>query len=501
MQANILKRDIMQRKTIYDGESEASVVSDIVLPESLGDIERILKCTFTPRLVTKTVEGNRLCLQGSGTLRMVYKTNEGNLESFETQVPFSKNIDMSSSAENVSINAEACCGFCSCRAVSERRFEMNAGVSIKAKVCALKKETMSVGAENENVECKQKQVEAILPVCFASEGFTVMEEYELTGRPIKFVVRTSAVPSVSEYKIVSGKIILKGNVDFCVTYIAEDSDEPTRVNYSIPVSHVLSCAGAEEGDDVDIILSICRVSAESSARGDRGELSVEILMRADAEVSRKESLAPIIDAYCIGFESRCGHENIALTTLEKRLEKSHNVSIPVDTDGGEMLDAFAEVKNISARVNEQGEIMMSASALVTALCKNDEGDFFLNEKSAPIEFSLAASPELSFSDLDSNLSVASVIPNKNGVGLNLNAKCTATKKQSLPMITEVEIMTDVPKRVNPKTALTIYFASKGEDTFDIAKRYNTSNREIMLQNSLSDTQIPDDMTILIPMKR
>lgn len=501
MQANILKREIMQRKIIYDGVSEASVVSDIVLPENLGDIERILKCTFTPRLLSKTVEGNRLSLQGAGTLRMVYKTAEGNLESFETQSPFSKNIDVNGGAENMSVNAEVSCGFCSCRAVSERRFEMNAGVSIKARVCALKKEMMSIGAEEQNVECKQKQIEAIVPVCFASETFTVMEEYDLSGRPIKSVVKTSATPSVSEYKIVSGKIILKGNVDFAVTYIAEDSDEPMRLNYSIPVSHILSCTGAEESDDVEINLCICRVSAESSTRGDRGELSVEILMRADAEVLRKESLAPVIDAYCVGFESRCERENIALTTLEKRVEKSHSISIPIETDGGEMLDAFADVKNVSARVNEQGEIMMTADALVTALCKNEQDDFFLNEKSAPLEFSVAAASELSFSELDSSLNVVSVIPNKNSIGLNLNAKCVATKKQSLPMVTEVEITSDTPKRVNPRTALTIYFANKGEDTFDIAKRYNTSNKEIMLQNSLSDTRIPNDMTILIPMKR
>ena len=92
MQANILKREIMQRKTIYSGKSEASVVSDIVMPENYGDIDRILKCAFMPRLLSKTVEGNRLSLQGNGVLRMVYKTSQGNLESFETQVPFTKNI-------------------------------------------------------------------------------------------------------------------------------------------------------------------------------------------------------------------------------------------------------------------------------------------------------------------------------------------------------------------------------------------------------------------------
>lgn len=501
MQANILKREIMQRKTIYDGATELSVVSDIVLPENLGDIERILKCTFTPRLSSKTIEASRLSLQGSGTLRMVYKTALGNLESFETQSPFSKNIELSSSADNMSATVNLHTEFCSCRAVSERRFEMNAGVKVKAKVCGLEKNMVSVGAEEENIEFKQKQTEAIVPVCCVCENFTVMEEYELSTTPVKSVLKTAATPTISEYKIISGKLILKGNVDFCVTYIAQGANEPTRVNYSIPVSHVLSCAGAEETDTAELKLSVCRASAQSGARGERGELTVEILLEACADISRKDTVTTVIDAYCVGFESRCSMENIALTTLEKRVEKNHTMSIPIETDGGEMLDAFADVKNVSARVNEQGEIMMSADSIVTALCKNEDGDFFLNEKSTPIEFSLAADPQLAFSDLDSNIEVVSVTPNKNAVALTLKANCTATKKQSLPMVAEVEVLSESPKRVNPKTALTIYFANKGEDTFDIAKRYNTSNKEIMVQNSLSDTLIPEDMTILIPMTR
>lgn len=501
MQANMLKREILQRKTIYDGAVEASVVSDIVLPEHLGDIERILKCTLTPRLSSKLVEGNRLCLQGSGLLRMVYKTPEGNLESFETMAPFSKNIELASTLDNMSTTVNLCTEFCSCRAVSPRRFEMNAGVKIKAKVCALEKSMLCVGAQEDNIEFKQKELDAIIPVCCSCENFTVMEEYELSTAGVKSVLKTTATPGISEYKIVSGKLILKGNVDFCITYIADGADEPTRVSYAIPVSHVLSTPGAEETDEAEVKLSICRISVESEKKGERGEITVEMFLEACAEISRRDRVTMVLDAYCVGFDSKCTHQNVSLTTFEKSLEKNHTVSVPIDTDGGEMLDAFTEIKNSSARVNEQGEIMMTADALVSVLCKNQEGEFFLIEKSAPIEFSLAAEPELAFCDLDSDLELASVVPNKNSVALTLKALCTATKKQSLPMVTEVEVLSDSPRRINPKTALTIYFASKGEDTFDIAKRYNTSNREIMLQNSLSDTLIPEDTTILIPMTR
>ena len=497
----MLKREIMQRKNIYDSAVEISAVSDIVLPENMGDIERILKCSFTPRLMSKNVEANRLSLQGSGILRMVYKTDDGNLESFETQIPFSKNIDVASGTDNLSVFATLSTEFCSCRAVSPRRFEMNAGIKANVKAWAICRLDICDGAEEENVELKRVRTEAVVPVFCACENFTVMEDYELSKGTVKTILKATATPSVLEHKIISGKIILKGNVDFCAVYTTDEDTAPVRVNYNIPVNHIISAPGTEESDDVRLALSICRMSVESVARGGNGEITVEILLEACADVSRKETVTAATDAYCVGFESRCSHQNIALTTLEKTVEKNHTVNLSIDTDGSEIIDTFADIKNVSLRVNEQGEIMTTADALVSALCKNENGDFFINEKSSPIEFSVAAASEFAFSDLEGEMTLASVNSSKNGVSLNLNAKCTATKKQSIPMVCEVEIMTDSPKKVNPKTALTIYFASKGEDTFDIAKRYNTSNKEIMLHNSLSDTLIPDDMTILIPMTR
>ena len=45
--------------------------------------------------------------------------------------------------------------------------------------------------------------------------------------------------------------------------------------------------------------------------------------------------------------------------------------------------------------------------------------------------------------------------------------------------------------------MTIYYASEGEDVFDIAKRYNTDIDLIIKSNDISGT-LESDMMLLIP---
>ena len=503
MQANVIKRELVQRKNIYEGVTEIGVQSDIVLPDYCGDIERILKCTLVPRLSGKRVESQRLSVSGTGFLRMVYLTAEGKVDSFETQIPFSKNIDMQEGGENIGIKVTLCTDYSNCRAVSPRRFEVHAAIKMKAKVSAGCSTYFAQDIDEKGVEIRKTSIDAIIPIASVCENFTVMEEYELSGAPISSVVRMSANPAVSEYKIISGKIIVKGDVALDIVYLSEDSDRLQSVKYNIPVNHILSANGAEEGDGAEVRLDICRMSAEPTRHGDNNELVVEVLLEACAEVSRKENIEAAIDAYCVGFESNCSRNNTSFTILEQTVNKMHSISITPETDGGEILDVFAEAKNAFSKVNEQGEVMLSADVTAAALCKNQDGEVYMREKTVPIEFSLAADPDFAGADLDGDVSLrsAEISGGKNSVSVSLLGSCTISKNKELPLISEMEILSDSPLAKDPKTAMTIYFADAGEDIFDIAKRYNTSARAVMEQNDLSGSSITSQRTILIPMVR
>lgn len=503
MEANVIKKDLMQRRNVYEGNVEIGVESDIVLPDYCGDIERILKCSLVPRLSSKKIEGQRLTIGGTAFLRMVYLTAEGKVESFETQIPFSKSIELQSSGENMSASVTLKTEYSNCRAVSPRRFEARGAVGMRAKVQNMCPVSVVTDIANGNIESKKTTMDAVIPVVSVNESFTVMEEYELSGAPISSVVRMTATPSITEHKIVSGKVILKGDVALAVVYLTEESDQMQSANYTIPVSHILTAEGAEEGDSAELRLEISRMSAEPIGHGDKNEIAIEVMLDASADVSRKEQIEAITDAYCVGFECNLNRSQLPVTILEQTISKTHSMQVTPETDGGEIIDVFAEVQNSGATVNDQGEIMLSADVSVGVLCKNSEGEPYTREKTVPVQFSLAADPAFRDAVCEGNAQVVSArqSSNKNDVGVMIAGNCHVCKTVELPVVTGVDILSDAPITGDPKTAMTIYFAEAGEDTFDIAKRYNTSAKAVMEQNDLTETSIPSARTILIPMVR
>ena len=498
MDASLIRKELMQRKTIYDGSCEIGVETALVLPDYMGDIEKILKCSLTARATSKRIEGQRLSVGGMAFMRMLYITSEGKVESFETQIPFSKNVDLQTSGENPAATVRFETEYSNCLAVSPRRIELRGALLMRARVQVSAALSIAVDIDSDGVECKKKSFEAEVPLCCVCENFTVMEEYELSA-PISSVVRMSANPKVLEHKIVSGRLIIKGEIDLNIVYVSDEADGVKTAQFTLPVNHFMMVSGAEEGDRADLRLEICRLSAEPIGR-EGSEIAVEVLLEAAAEILRRENVEAVIDCYCIGRESACEKGEISVTTLNKNENKSHHVCVALDNLAGEIIDVFADVKNISASSNEHGEIMVKCDLNAGMLARDGEGEVSTFDKSMPLEISLAADREYIGSYCDGDVSVlsASRVPNKNEVCVVLLLEAKILKNESMPVINNMAISAEQTER-DPKTAMTIYFAKEGEDAFDIAKRYNTSWRAVMEQNELDDSLIKQNKKILIPM--
>ena len=361
--------------------------------------------------------------------------------------------------------------------------------------------SIAVDADDEGVECKKKAFEADLALCSACENFTVMEEYELSA-PISSVVRMNATPKVLEHKIVSGRLIIKGEIDLTIIYVSDEADSVKEAHFTLPVNHFMSVGCAEEGDRADLRLDICRLSAEPIGREGK-EIAVEVFLEASAEITRKETIEALCDCYCIGRESACEKGEISINTLSKNESKTHEIRLPLDESiSGEVIDAFAEIKNTLASVNEQGEVMLKGDLSAGMLARSGDGEIAALQKSQPIEVSLAADRDYIGAVCDGEMQVLSAarVPNKNEVCVTLLLAAKILKSETIPVVSGMSISSEETAR-DPKTAMIIYFAKAGEDAFDIAKRYNTSYRAVMEQNGLEDGVLSSNKKILIPMTR
>ena len=94
MELNAIKGQILLKEKPRMFFTDLGLESDFVLPDYLGEIKRVLKCVLTPRILSKNLDENRLNLNGTAYLRLVYCDENGNLSSFEEQLPFSKTIEL-----------------------------------------------------------------------------------------------------------------------------------------------------------------------------------------------------------------------------------------------------------------------------------------------------------------------------------------------------------------------------------------------------------------------
>lgn len=499
MEINTCKNEFLREHIICDTVSEIGVQSDIVLPDYCADIERILKCTLTPRISTKRLEGARLVISGTAFLRMVYLTADGNIGSFETQIPFSKNCEMSGDCDDPYITVKAKCDYVNCRALSARRFEVRGALSAKIRVKCRQKHEIIANIEGEGVEVKKERRRAIVPVNSICENFTVMEEYEVSGAPIGVVLRMNASPSVTDSKIVSGKLILKGEVALCIVYMPQDSDEIKTLNYTLPINHIMTAICAQEGDVSDIRLEIVRMSAEPSQRGENSEVAIEIFMEACADIKREEELEYVCDAYCIGYESSAEKKPLEIVASQNNLVKKHTASISPDAECAQIVDVFVDIVSCKASANEQGEVIATVSVSSAFLLKDAEDTAFVSEKISELEFSLGAASEYKDADCECEASICSAtINSRKGADIEICVECAIKTIEHTSCLEKFEVDENSVRLKKSAAALTLYFAEQGEDVFDIAKRYNTSAAAVMRENQLTDMLINMQRAILIP---
>lgn len=495
------KREIYTLHSFCVPRAEIGVESDIVLPDYCGDIQRILKCTLTPRISSKRIENNRVAVSGTAFARVVYHAADGNIASFETQIPFSKSFDVNLEGDDCYPTARVKCEYVNCRAVSSRRFEIRA--ALETNVCVHCKKACSVlkSVDPEAVEAKKQGIEAVTPVCHTCESFTVSEDYELLGEPVSSVIRMTATPTVLDSKAVSGRLIVKGEIALCIVYLTEEKNEIKTFEQKVPVNHIMTVSGAEEEDIVDLELDILRMSAEPSLNSSGSELAIEIFLEACADIKRKEELTLITDAYSVGFESDTQFVNLNIPTFCENLSKQYAFTVLPDVEYTEILDVFAEVINCKSEVNDHGEVITDAEINVAFLLINGEGTPFISEKMHSVQFSCGADLAYRNALCDCYVSIlsAGISTNKRGADIVLSATCNLNSSEQIEAVQSFDIDETRPKIRDNKAALTLYFAEEGEDVFDIAKRYNTSARAVMEENALNNLHIDASRAILIPM--
>lgn len=509
MELNISKQAVTINEMAYEGSLEQPVESDVLLPDYCPDIVKILRCFCTPKITGTQVLGDKLSVDLSCLLRVYYLGADKNIRCIEQKMPFTKTGDLKVQTPNPIVETSCKADYVNCRAVNQRRFEIRCAVTIDCRIFSRSSSEVVCGAEGCGIQLKSTPCQVTEICADISRQFSLHEDLQLSSQKpgVQSIIRQDCCCRISDYKVISGKVIVKGELLIHLLYQPETEDSsPEIMEYSLPVSQIVDVEGVDENSVCEVAL--CVVSGEFTPKVDlEGEsrlLAMDCTLTARVRAHRRQDLQLITDCYSTEYECRIERSPMSCLDLikvvdEKLLHKC-SMNIPDGTDS--VIDLCCLVTDTSSRT-ESGAVVAMMKLLLCLFGRDSEGDIFYYEQPEECELRIpidTSGDAVLFYPTANVLSVSYSLSGTSSLECRIEIAVGGCVYSLMRPKVAVSISCDTAKaKERPGDAsLIIYYATGGEDVWEIAKRYNTSLEAVMRENALDSTTLQDKRMLLIP---
>lgn len=506
MEYKVMDKAIPVCQVVLDDFVECPVDYEFVLPDYLADIAAILKCTLTPTVQTRQLSGDRLQVDGMVTVQVLYLDEARKcVRSCEFSQPFDCHFTVKEPSDNAIVDLDTHVGYVNCRATGPRKLSLHGAFSVKCRITA-EHGVPVVGDIAQDGWCADRcLVHYAVPAAHVEKVFTVSEVTEIgAGKPtMQAIVRTNAVPTVTDCKLIQGKAIVKGDLVVHTLYTADaELGLMQTVEHHLPFSQLIDVDGlVEEWYCVcDARVLSCDVHMTANQNGENRLLDINVRLSLALACTKNGEEVAVRDAYAVAYPLTTEYTDLVTERLCGIEQGRSTIRQTMEMPGEgvcEVVDIWGEIASVTDRC-EEGTSVVDGRMTLCMLAKDENGTLAYYER--PWDFSLSFDNPCSVQQ--TVLRVCRLDYTQTGAQIELRAELCVCRRVCEPehhrVVTAVAADESAAFAPDP-AALKIYYAAKGESVWDIAKQYHTSVDAVAAENALSADTLAEDTMLLIPM--
>lgn len=513
MELKVFKDTIAAYGGRWETRLELPVETEILIPDYLPAVFKIVKCLMEPVVLQNRVSGGRWQTEGYLRCTVYYQSDEPGCRLYRTEQKFAFEKTVELPAGAYADGPAQMWGepeYCNCRAVSEHRIDLRGAYILCGAVSAIKECELLTSLADCGVEQRTRELSGLQRV--AAEEKTITAETTIllpdAGDAILDIGGTFALGNVT---LQTGQASVQGTLQMQVCYQPADSEELTVRQKEIPVQQTVEIPGASEEDSC---VAWGKVTACTLTDSDgTGEANLAVVWKLHLEVWHTATRTVVADAY----STICQTQTVqtACKLLHKTVDLAGTISVVLEDD---LPDSDVTVKGcfvtLGAAVpvpieTKEGvsQIRLSGKGTAHVLCADARGELTCYDK--PFVWQ----PEGSWNGVPGdacvsmNASVNRITSSKNNAQLRVELEIQTIgammQASAAEALCEVELGEEYADG-NDGPALYLYYAREGERVFDIAKRYHARAKDLVAANHLEcDGKAPQDLTtetacLLIP---
>ena len=485
---------------------------DYVLPDYCPEIFKIVKCIVVPELTSYNISGSRLTYDISVCVKVLYCSEEGNvLRVIEQKLVYSKTAETNRTGINPNAEIKLKTDYVNCRAVNSRRIDIRGAVSAEILVTDICKN--EVISDAFGMDIKIKKVPIVYPInrLFTSKQISVNEELELgMSKPsVDSIVFFDAAVSSTDKKIIANKMVAKGEIciNLIYTYASENDNGIESMQFTVPFSQIIDFEGIDERFDcfVDAEILACEAVPHADSDGNSKIIDCNISLMIKCSAFRTSAIELAVDEYSTSYESSDTKENFKIESAPQYINASGIIKASADFNESisRVYCVKCNIKDYSASAGDN-LVDISGNASYTIIGCGEDGkpvsidkdeSFTLNIPTDNISENCTVYVKMTPLSCSYNLTSDTSVDIKTDIKVCGTAVCTS----SVEGLCDIFIDENQKAEHNDNCAVKLYFASAGEEIWDIAKKYRSSETAIFEENEIDSETVPDNCMLIIPM--
>ncbi|MBO4524154.1 MAG: DUF3794 domain-containing protein [Ruminococcus sp.] len=514
MDLKLTKETVPATEIIYEGLQEQSVELDYILPDYCPDIFRLVCCDASPVITEWAVSGDKLTYELRCDIHILYCGEDGiTVQSVNQQRSFTRTAELGKSISSPEVKIVAKTGHVNFRAVNKRRIDFRGAVSVKISVAGEQQQEVISDAEGLNIQLKKVPVKYVSQRLNAVKNVHIEEEIELTSAQpdLLGIINCRCNVSDCETKLISGKLLAKGEADVELLYAGGNSDDMTiePMSFSLGYSQIIDVDGLDDSFDCNIVPEVirCDISITSGRDGDNRVLRCEAELRLCCRAVRTTTVMITEDAFSTEYPCNVEISNIKAEQIPLVYNENFRHSVRLTTSDDVPQNVYAmwsEPKNINAHIGDDGRSVVISGMLVYSMAAKDRtGSMIMPDREEAFEETIGLPDSIEGSEVTVDVKVRETSYDISAEGV-LTAKADIAFKMFVYSSDSIKAVTDIfvddtsRKEREGDYAIKLYFGTENESVWDIAKRYSTSVSAVMEENELTGERLESGGMLLIP---
>ena len=485
-------------KAVLDTSLSQEETREVIVPDAYPDMQAIVGIEGNVTLKSKEAGSGRVSVSGNVAANVLCLTEGGGaLKSIELQIPFTIGHDAHEITDDAKLCVKAKLSSIDARMINSRKVLVRADIMVEVR--AFERASLSHAIEldgeaESGLHIRKEHLEFRFVSQVCEKTFVLADEFAIPAgkAAIGEILKSHIRLHTDDIKNVGNKLIFKGAATVHLLYTSAQSGEQEALEFEAGFSQIVELESGGEDASYEIAIQLTNAYIESGMT-ENGGISLELHAVAQVIERRMKKLSYISDAYSTRFDLEIGKTEHTPESLDETEELQTEVreSIELPTGALRVIDFSVCTGRVQWNM-EAGKLVSRVSVHLSVIYVSEDGELQGLARRFEAVAELDARENRAYTVTARGGRDVFVLQSADGleVKLPLTFIISPTRKARFHAIDRLSWDAEAPRDLESLPSVTVYHADGGESLWHLAKRYASTEEQIMAANGVMEDAVP-----------